>query len=141
MCIRDRSYFPTQNAGDNIFIQNGWNHFKGQSWNEPHYNKTLSFVDNVAGAYVELTYTGYRVEWWSEKRLNHGIVTIQIDGGSPQDVDLNDPTDKNNSVKVYTSADLSNVQHKIRVMYTGRKNSAASSTNVGHDYFVTYKKQ
>jgi len=136
-----QSYFPTQHPGDNIYITNGWNHFKGQQWNEPHHNQTLSFVDYVAGAYVELKFTGYRVEWWSEKRVNHGIVTVQIDGGSPQDVDLYDAREDNNSLKVFTSVDLPNVEHTIRVMYTGRKNTAASQTNVGHDYFVTYKKQ
>ena len=44
-------------------------------------------------------------------------------------------------MKVFTRVDLPNAPHTIRVMYTGRKNSAASQTNVGHDYFVTYKKQ
>jgi hypothetical protein len=136
-----QSYFPTQNAGDNIFITGGWNHFKGQTWNAPHHNNTFSFVDNVAGAYVELEFTGYRVEWFSEKRINHGIVTVQIDGGSPQDVDLYDATDTNNSKKVFTSVDLPNAVHKIRVMYTGRKNTNATQTNIGHDYFVVYKKQ
>jgi len=136
-----QKYFPTQNAGDNIFIANGWNHFKGQSWNKPHYNNTLSFVDNVAGAYVELSCVCYKIEWWSEKRINHGIVTVEIDGGNPQDVDLYDPREDNNSLKVFTSPNLTNTEHTIRVNYTGRKNSAASQTNVGHDYFVTYKKQ
>ena len=136
-----QAYFPTQSAGDNIFVTSGWNHFKGQSWNEPHYNKTLSFVDNVAGAYIELTFTGYQAEWWTEKRINHGIVTVQVDGGTPTDVDLYDPTDSNNSMKVFTTPVLTNAEHKIKISYTGKKNPSASQTNVGHDYFVTYRKQ
>jgi hypothetical protein len=134
-------YFPTVSAGDNIVNQAGWSHFKGQTWNEPHYNKTGSFVDLVPGAYLELTFTGYQVEWWTEKRVNHGIATVEIDGGTPVDVDLYAATESNNTQKVFTSAVLSNSTHKIKVSYTGKKNTAATQTNLLHDYFVTYKKQ
>ena len=135
-------YNPPQNAGDNIFITSGWNHFKSQTWNEPHYNKTLSFVDKVAGAYIELTCDPcYKIEWWSEKRVNHGIATVQIDGGEASEIDLYDVRDDNNSLKVFTTPALTNAKHTLRVNYTGRKNSAANATNLGHDKFVTYTKQ
>jgi hypothetical protein len=142
-----QAYNPVVNAGDNIFITNGWSHMKDQKWNQNpdgtpiHYNKTFSFVDNVVGAYVELECICHTVEWWTEKRVNHGIVSIQIDGGNAVDLDLYDPRTDNSSTLVWTSPKMMNATHKIRINYTGRKNTAASQTNVGHDKFVIYKTQ
>ena len=137
-----QAYNPSQNAGDNIFITAGWSHMKGQVWNEPHLNKTFSFIDGVSSSYVEMTCSPcYKIEWWTEKRVNHGIATVQVDGSAPVDIDLYDPRTDNSSSLVYTTPSMPNATHKLRVNYTGRKNSAASSTNIGHDYFKTFTKQ
>jgi len=136
-----QAYSQTVNAGDNIFITNGWSHMKNQQWNVPHHANTFSFIDGVAGAYIELEYTGHTAEWWTEKRVNHGIVSIQIDGSNPVDIDLYDPRTDNSSTLVYTTPKLINATHRLRINYTGRKNPAASSTNIGHDKFVIRKTQ
>lgn len=143
-------YSPSQSAGDNIFVTSGWNHFKNQTWTEPHNNKTFSFVDKVPDAYIELTCTCYKIEWWNEKRENHGIASVQkmklvndawVSDGNPVDVDLYDKRTDNNSLLVWTSPAMNNVTNKFRFIYTGRKNSAATQTNVGHDKFIIYQKQ
>jgi len=138
-------YNPAQSAGDNIFVTSGWSHFKGQTWNEPHYNKTSSFIDFNApgGSYIEYTCSPcYKIEWHTEKRENHGIAAVSIDGGAPVDVDLYAARTDNNSLLVFTSpAGWTNATHKIRVTYTGRKNAAATQTNLLHDRFVVYIKQ
>ena len=153
--VADQVYNPSQNAGDNIFVTAGWNHFKNQTWTEPHYNKTFSFVDGVAGAYIELNCTCYKVEWWNEKRENHGIVSVQkmkqqnvngqetwVPDGTAQDVDLYDKRTDNNSLLVWTSPTTTgNTVLKYRFLYTGRKNTAATQTNMGHDKFIIFKKQ
>jgi len=140
-------YNPAVNAGDNIYIPaTGWTHFKGQTWNQTpeglpiHYNKTISVVD-LAGAYLEITCTCYRVDWYTEKRENHGIAQVSVDGAAPQDVDLYQARTDNNSTLVWTSPTLTNATHKIRVSYTARKNAAATQTNILHDYFKIYTKQ
>lgn len=137
-------YEPKVNAGDNIFITTGWSHMKNQTWNVPHYGNTFSFIDYNApttGSYIELTCTCYKIEWYNEKRVNHGIASVQLDNGPAIDVDLYDARTDNNSILVYTTPSMSNATHKLRVTYTGRKNAAATATNLGHDYFKTFTKQ
>ena len=142
-------YAPGTNAGDNVYFAAGWSHMKGQPWNQTtdgvaiHYNKTFSFIDKLdpAGSYLEITCVCYRVDWYNEKRENHGIAAVSVDGAAPKDVDLYDPRTDNNSLLVWTSPTMTNATHKIRVSYTGRKNPAATQTNLGHDYFKIYTKQ
>ena len=133
-------YNPPINVGDNVITATGWSHFKNQTWNANHHANSYSFVE-VAGAYVELSCTCYKVEWWSELRVNHGIASVQIDGGAAIDVDQYDPRTDNNSLKIWTSPDMTNATHKIRINYTGRKHPSSQSTNIGHDKFVIYTKQ
>jgi hypothetical protein len=109
----------------------------------------------VAGAYIELNCTCYKVEWWNEKRENHGIVSVQkmkqqtvngqetwVPDGEAQDVDLYDKRTDNNSLLVWTSpTTTANTILKYRFLYTGRKNSGATQTNMGHDKFIIFKKQ
>jgi hypothetical protein len=143
-------YSPSQSAGDNIFVTSGWNHFKNQTWTEPHNNKTFSFVDKVPDAYIEVTCTCYKIEWWNEKRENHGIASVQkmklvndawVADGAAVDIDLYAARTDNNSLLVWTSPAMNNQTNKFRFIYTGRKNSAATQTNIGHDKFVIYAKQ
>ena len=143
-----QAYNPATNAGNNVFITTGWSHMINQPWNQNadgtpiHHNKSFSFVDKVPGAYLELTCNPcYKVEWWAEKRINHGIVAVSIDGGTPIDIDQYSSGTTNNSMLLYTTPILPNAQHKIRLSYTDRKNPAANSTNIGHDKFVIYQKQ
>lgn len=132
-------YEPPTNAGDNIQIAGLWTHFKNQTWNAPHWEKTVSVLRSVG--YVELACTCYKVEWYSEKRINHGIVGISIDGGVAVDVDLYDPRTDNSSTIVWTSPNMSSGSHKIRINWTGRKNPTATENNYIHDRFVIYTKQ
>ena len=134
-------YSPATNGGDNIIIAGSWSHFKGQVWNANHNALTFSFINDAANAYIELTCTCYKIEWYSEKRNNHGIVSIQLDNGQATEIDLYDARTDNNSILVFTTPVLTNATHKLRVNYTGKKNSASTSTNIGHDYFKTYTKQ
>lgn len=139
---------PATNAGNNIYITTGWSHMINQPWNQNpdgtpiHYNKSFSFVDKVPGAYLELTCSPcYKVEWWSEKRENHGIVEVFLDDVSVGDIDQYSTATTNNSLLLYTTPSMTNATHKVKLLYTGRKNPAASQTNVGHDKFVIYQKQ
>lgn len=141
-------YNPSVNLGDNVYSPTTtWAHLKNQPWNQNpngtpiHYNKTFSVVE-MAGAYVEFTCLCYKVEWWTEKRNNHGIATVSVDGATPEKVDLYEATEANNSKLVWTNKDpLTNATHKFRINYTGTKNAASLSPNIGHDKFVSYTKQ
>lgn len=116
-----------------------WTHASGQVWNETYHNKTGSF-SNVVNAALETTVDGYKIEFWSEKRVNHGLAAISIDGGAEVMVDLYDPTTGNNSQRVWTSADLVSGSHKIKIRVTGNKAPAATEASIIIDMFVVYKR-
>lgn len=117
----------------------GWFHATNQTWTQTYYNKTGSYTGAVNASF-ETTFDGYKIEFWSEKRINHGIVGITIDGGAEALVDLYDPTSSNNSQKVWTSADLGSGTHKIKIRVTGNKAPAATEASIIVDRLVVYKK-
>ena len=143
-----QAYSPATNAGNNVYITTGWSHMIGQPWNQNpdgtpiHYNKSFSFVDKVDGAYLEVTCSPcYKIEWWAEKRENHGIAVITLDGAVIGDIDQYSSGTTNNSTLLYTTPSMTNATHKLRIGYSGRKHPSASQTNIGHDKFVIYQKQ
>lgn len=117
----------------------GWFHATNQTWTQTYHNKTGSYT-GAANASFETTFDGYKVEFWSEKRLNHGIAAISIDGGPEVMVDLYDPTTNNNSQKVWTSPDMTNGTKKIKIRVTGNKYPSATEASVIIDRLVVYKK-
>jgi hypothetical protein len=132
----------------------GWNHYANNTWNANHHDKTMS-VTYVAGSTLTVQFTGYKFEWWTEKRMNHGIAAISIDGGAEVKVDLYEKREDNPSMKVYDSPILTDGLHTIKLRMTGEKNPVwqtdypvgnqfrvnAQETNILHDKFVTYRKQ
>lgn len=147
---------------DNVDNRNqystNWNPFANQPWTQNHFNKTITFT-TVTGSSVKITIDGYKFEWWTERRLNHGIASIQIDNNPPVDVDQYEKRTDNNSLLVYTSPELTNGTHTVTITMTGRKNPAWSTdypagtaaqnqlriesqqNNIMHDYIKVYKKQ
>jgi len=149
-----QAYNPATNAGDNIYVASGWSHMKNQAWNATHWEKTASFIDGVPGAYIEVTCICYKIEWWTEKRENHGIASVQklkeetvngttswVPDGPAVDVDLYAARTDNNSLLVYTTPTMMNATNKVRFSFTGRKNPAATQSNILHDKFTIYRKQ
>lgn len=132
----------------------GWSHHANNAWNANHHDKTIS-VTYVAGSTLTVQFTGYKFEWWTEKRMNHGIAGISIDGGPEVKVDLYEKREDNPSMKVYDSPILTDGLHTIKLRMTGEKNPAwqtdypvgnqfrinAQENNILHDKFVTYRKQ
>lgn len=132
----------------------GWTHAANNDWNVNHNDKTISYTltkDNI----LTTAFTGYRVEWWTEKRLNHGTAAVSIDGGQEVEVDLYEKTEENKTSLVWTSPPLTNGPHTIRVRMTGDKNPAwntdypvghskrfeAQGNNITHDFFRVVRAQ
>ena len=132
---------PAQNLGTNVFSpQVTWNHMYNNSWNQNHYQKTISTI--YIGGHIEVTQMCSRFEWWSEKRVNHGIAAISVDGGAETKVDLFDNTTSNGTQKVWDSGELGSTKVRtIKIRFTGEKNIAASEFNWGHDklVFITHQ--
>lgn len=121
-----------------------WVHFKNNPWNSNHLNNSASFGYAV-NSYLQVIWTGHKIEWRAEKRVNHGIAAVSVDGGPEQMIDLYKNTQDNGSEIVFTwpltqPANPVNANHTIKIRVTGNKNAAATEFNVSHDYFKVYKR-
>ncbi|NBD23008.1 S8 family serine peptidase [Paenibacillus glycinis] len=83
------------------------------------------------GSYSEYPFHGTKVTLWSSRGNNRGKVNVMIDGRSvtPAPIDLysEKPQDQ---VPVFTSGDLSDGQHTIRIMHAGDANPKSSNRMV-----------
>ena len=111
------------------YVGAGWVH---GSTTPSFYNSTLSFT-KVAGAYVEITFEGTEIQWFSEKKNTHGIVAVSVDGGPETPFDLYSPTEIHDRMLTISVAPGT---HKFKMRATGTKNAASSGTYAIHDYVV-----
>jgi len=81
-------------------------------------------------AYVP--FTGTSVSLVSKKGPSFGIMSVSVDGGTANDVDLYDRTGADQQT-VWSSGALSSGAHRLRIEWTGRKNKKASSDNINLD--------
>lgn len=129
---------------DNVDTRNKytgtWEHASATTWLSKFHNVTGSYTF-TNGSFLETTFDGYKIEWYTELKSDKGYAGISIDGGAEVDLDLYNPTTLNNSQLAWTSPALTNGPHKIRIRYLGKKNPAASVPTIIHDYFKVYKKQ
>jgi hypothetical protein len=118
-----------------------WTHFKDNAWNADHLNKTASF-GYALNSYFTVSWTGYKIEWYAEKRVNHGIAAVSIDGGPEQMIDLYKNTQANGKEVVFTwtATNPTNAAHTIKVRVTGTKNAAATENNISNDYLKIFKR-
>ena len=142
--IVDNPETPTEFYIDNASTTNvytgSWLHIANASWNENHINKTVS-VATSPGAILQTSFTGNRVEWYAEKRNNHAIVAVSIDGVFVENVDLYAATTANGSEVVF-SEDLSQGNHIIKLELTGTRNVASTGDpfaySMAHDAFKIF---
>jgi hypothetical protein len=114
-----------------------WVKIHNQPWSQVFHNKTCAYSDQK-DALIEYRFTGKKFEWWTEKRVNHGIASLIIDGQPEVLIDLYANTQVNNSQKVYEK-DLPQGTYTVRIKVTGTKNSAATETTIIHDCFKITK--
>lgn len=124
----------------NVYTPTAWAHPANTTWLANFFNKTGSYY-HVPGATLETSFDGYKIEWYTELKDNHGIAAVSIDGGDEVLVDLFRPIAANNSQLVWTSPTLTNGPHKIKIRITGNKTAPSTDHNIIHDYFKVYKKQ
>ena len=87
---------------------------------------------HTAGATATFRFTGTQVALHAVKDVDQGIMTVSVDGGSPQSVD-DYASARNASGVVWTSAVLSEGSHTLTIVNTGAKNSASSGDNIAID--------
>lgn len=123
----------------NVYNPTTWAHVANTSWLEKFFNKTGSYF-HAAGSTITTTFDGYKIEWWTEKKNNHGIAEVRIDNVLISEVNLYEARADNNSQKVFEWTGTSGT-HKIEIKITGRKHASSTDANIIHDYFKVYKKQ
>lgn len=77
------------------------------------YLNTIAF-SNTPGATASYTFTGTKVELWSERLASHGIGTVSIDNGAAASVNFN-VAPFGLPVKIFESATLPSATHTIKL--------------------------
>jgi hypothetical protein len=89
---------------------------------------------STAGATVTLPFRGSSISWIGDTGPDGGIATVQIDGGTPVEVDTYSPTIEVQEA-VFTSSGLSDGSHTLTITATGNKNAASSGSRIAVDAF------
>jgi hypothetical protein len=99
----------------------------------PYYNGTCHYSSTAAG-YVEFAFTGTSITWYGLKNTDLGKADVYLDGAlAAGGIDCFSYTRA--SQKLFSRSGLPSGKHTIRVVVTGRKNSASGGTALVHDYF------
>src|SRR5688572_11912708 len=89
---------------------------------------------SVGGETVTLPFRGTGISWIGYRGPDAGIARVQVDGGTPVEVDMYSPTVKFQEV-VFTANGLADANHTLRITTTGGRNPAASAARVVVDAF------
>lgn len=100
------------------------------------YNNSLTYT-NTTNSYVELSFNGTKVEWYTETASHLGIVGVYIDNILQDNVDLYAATGTQ-QVKVWESGTLTQDVHVIKLVCTGTKNASSSNDYLIHDFFKIF---
>ena len=90
-----------------------------------------------AGQAVNVAFTGTRLDWITSVSTNNGIARVILDGSAPVEVDLYSPTFKYKQT-VWSTGQISDGPHTLRIEYTGSKNASSTNTFVGLDALDLY---
>jgi len=89
---------------------------------------------NSAGASVTVRFKGIQLAWLAKTSPAYGEAQVTIDGGSPTTVDLYSE-EALWKQEVWNSGLLGSGSHTVVIQWTGRRNAAATDTNINVDYF------
>lgn len=83
----------------------------------------------TAGESVSLPFRGTGIGWIGYRGPDAGIATVQVDGGTPTEIDLYSPTAKFQAL-VFAAGALADTSHTLKITATGRKNDASTAARV-----------
>jgi len=111
-----------------------WTAYNNLAWMDAYHDRTIHVTSDVA-ARVSTQFTGDHIEWWSEKRTNHAIVQIWVDGvqqdsdagtGGIQNYDLYDASTDNLPEMIFEK-DVTQGNHTIEIRATGTRNASGTA--------------
>ncbi|MFD6681812.1 family 20 glycosylhydrolase [Micromonospora parva] len=119
----------TTGTGDNQFSYSGtWSYGANgsqQFQRDDHYSSTLDSAHQVR-------FTGNKIKLFAARAANHGRAGVSIDGGPETVVDLYSPT-RVDQAMVFTSGQLAQGPHVLKVRVLNSKNGSSSGTAVTAD--------
>ncbi len=102
----------------------------GKYMNDDHYSSST-------GAYFEYSFYGTQLEMYGSIAAHHGIANVSLNGGSAVAVDFYGSVRQDEQL-IWTSPELPQGQHTIRVSVSGQKNSASSGFTIMADRLDIY---
>ena len=84
----------------------------------------------TGGSWIDVAINGTQCEVYGSTGPSFGIVSFQVDGGAPTNVDCYSAGTVRR-VKLFDSGALSAGAHTIRINVTGTKNASSSGFNIG----------
>ena len=83
---------------------------------------------------MNVAFTGTAIDWIGYKGQYYGIARVRVDGGTPVLVDLYSPSWQFQT-RLWGVGGLADSAHRLRIEWTGTKNSAALSNLIDADAF------
>lgn len=83
---------------------------------------------------LTLPFRGTAISWIGYRGPDGGIALVQVDGGTPVEVDTYAPSAKYQAV-VHTVSGLADAMHTLKITATGRRNAASSAPRIVVDAF------
>jgi hypothetical protein len=129
-----------QDTDPNVAFSAGWTKASTAfpwSGNGDHNEPELAVTAQetyAGGETVTLPFRGTAISWIGYRGPDGGIARVQVDGGTPVEVDTYSPTVKFQQV-VFTAAGLADANHTLTITTTGGRNPAASAPRIVVDAF------
>ncbi|MCL2342665.1 MAG: hypothetical protein FWC62_02045, partial [Firmicutes bacterium] len=105
------------------------------AWNDPSDYMTTEHNNNVAGSYVQYSFTGSSIEWIGAKYNTYGSADVYIDGNYVGSVDCYNSSKLCQQV-LFSRAGLAYGPHSISVYVYGPKNPRSTDYYVDIDAFI-----
>jgi hypothetical protein len=87
---------------------------------------------HTAGATAIFRFTGKQVALHAVHDYDQGVMTVSLDGGTPQSVDDYAPV-RDAAGVVWTSPTLADTSHTLTIVNTGNHDSASAGINIAID--------
>ena len=129
-----------QESDPDVVYSAGWSQDASASWSGggvatlPDPPVGGARFTETAGAKVTLPFRGTSIRWQGGRGPDFGIARVQVDAGTPTEVDTYSPTQTFQEV-LFTATGLADATHTLTIEATGLKKDASSGARIVVDAF------
>lgn len=132
----------SNSINDNI-MGTGLNQFEySGKWNYGTQNKAYledNHWSSDRDSYYKVKFNGNQIKLYGAKANHHGIAAVSIDNGREINIDLYS-AERGDNVLIYSSPNLKDGQHTLKVRVTGNKNKKSKGTSITADRVIVFSK-